>query len=121
MKTIFIQENDEELLYILTAVLTEANYKVYSFENCSKMFFSKISIYSPDLILLDYNLNELDCIAALKQIKTSYIDIPVIAFSTNYDVEDRYLQLRFDDYLIKPFELDTLYSTLTRNLGEINI
>ncbi|AMR30534.1 hypothetical protein A0256_03400 [Mucilaginibacter sp. PAMC 26640] len=120
MKTIFVQDSDEEILYILTAILEDANYKVYSFEECNKTFFSLISLHKPDLILLDFKLSGLDCIDALREIKTSNSEIPVIAISTNYDIQDLCSQFGFDDYLLKPFDLETLYSTIIRNLQVIN-
>ena len=121
MKTTFIQDADEDLLCVLATILGEAGYKVHSFENCSEIFFSMLLIHSPDLVLLDFKLRGFECMKALKRLNTSFSKIPVIAFSTNDDIKDRYIQLGFDDYLLKPFELETLYTTLNRNMLSTDI
>jgi DNA-binding response OmpR family regulator len=116
MRKVIVQDIDADVLDILTLVLKDVGYQVFPFEDCGDDFISKVNEIKPDLILLEYQLQGLDCIKVLKQLKVHFSDIPVIAFTTNSIIEEQFRNIGFDDYIIKPFDLVDLYRTLNRNM-----
>ena len=74
----------------------------------------------PDLILLDVKLVEEDGRAICKQLKTNEQtkDVPIIMLSA--EVSERKLreECPVDDFLAKPFDLDTLLGKVEKQLPE---
>lgn len=71
---------------------------------------------SPDLILLDINLPQLDGLSALAEIRKIKPDSPVIIF-TAYGTSDRAIEAMKEgafDYIEKPFELDEFVLNVKR-------
>lgn len=73
----------------------------------------------PDLILLDINMPKLNGIEALARIKNddSYINVPVIMYSTSSSDEQKTkcLELGAKDFITKGASFDTILSTM-RNI-----
>lgn len=74
--------------------------------------------YKPDLILLDINLPDINGYQVLNVLRSNTItkEIPVIALSADglpINVQ-RGLEAGFDEYLVKPLNLDVLMETLSR-------
>ena len=74
--------------------------------------------YKPDVILLDINLPDINGYQVLNVLRDNDYtkDIPVIAISVDsmpLDIENG-LDAGFDDYLLKPIELDRLVSALNK-------
>lgn len=74
--------------------------------------------YKPDLILLDINLPDINGYQVLNVLRSNKItrEIPVVALSADglpINVQ-RGLEAGFDEYLVKPLELDVLIETLNR-------
>jgi CheY-like chemotaxis protein len=72
----------------------------------------------PNLILMDINLPHMDGFTAFEQLRQEECTrrIPVIAISA-YAMEsdiERYRSAGFDDYLIKPFQVNRFYELLNK-------
>src|SRR3954469_25812511 len=59
MPTIFILDDDENLLNALIMLLSDRKYEVATFTR-SKDLFNAVSLFKPDIILLDVRLSEED-------------------------------------------------------------
>ena len=75
----------------------------------------------PHLILLDIQLSGMDGYTLLRKLRSNpeTANIPVVAVSANAMPGDvrRGIEAGFDDYLVKPLQLDRLFEVLDRVLG----
>lgn len=106
--SIVIIEDDQRIRELVTRVLTSNGYDV---ERASTALdgLQKIVNGSPDVIVLDMGLPDLDGTELLKMIR-AITDVPVIvttARSADRDVI-RTLNAGADDYLVKPFSVEQL-------------
>ncbi len=111
MKTILLIENNAEMLENLTEYLEMEGFKTLVTDN-GKRGLELAGEYLPDLIICDVLMPEMNGYEVLrfllKSAKTS--EIPFI-FSTSVSEKNnrtKALKLGADDYIIKPFELETL-------------
>ena len=74
---------------------------------------------TPDLILMDIQMPELDGVEACK-IKALHPDLVVIALTANAFAEDKalYERVGFDDYVAKPVDLHALLSAIAKHLPQ---
>ncbi len=111
MKTILLIEDNKDILENLTEYLELEGYKVLFASNGKEGLELAIK-FIPDLIICDVLMPEMDGHEVLRLIldtaKTH--EIPFIFSTSNSEKVDRTkaLELGADDYIIKPFELETL-------------
>ncbi len=104
--TILIVDDEESLRKLLKSVLSEKGYRVLTAFDGIEGYDMALK-HSPDLILLDIMMPEIDGYEVLERlknnIKTSHI--PVIFLTAKVDDEDRVkgLEAGAVDYIIKPF------------------
>lgn len=69
-----------------------------------------------DLVLMDIQMPEMDGIAAMKKIKSFNLQIPVIAVTAfaMLDEGQKYLDMGFDGFISKPFNIETLVDTFKK-------
>ena len=113
MEHILLQDNDPDLLEVLTIVLEEAGYQVFSTTDCTDILHY-IDSLRPHVVMLDFKLSGEQCIETYKLIRDKYSHLPVIALSCNSKFDKEYSKLGFDGYILKPFDLDNLYSILRK-------
>ena len=118
MKKIFVV--DDNLTNLLAAKNNlESHYQVFTMSSAMKMFelFKKVT---PNLILLDIKMPEMDGFEALACLKSnpSYSDIPVIFLTSNTDVamEARGFELGVIDFITKPFSPQVLLNRIKTHL-----
>ena len=94
-------------------------YEVYPAES-SEVLFKTLKLVTPDIILLDVNMPEVDGYEVIKNLKENihYANIPVIFFTSNNDRESvlKGLSLGAVDYIIKPFETNNLVECIEKNI-----
>ncbi len=75
-----------------------------------------------DIILTDIRMPELDGLGLLKRIREEGHEVPVIVMSGHEDLQAVVQALRLEafDFLVKPFGLDLLFSTISRIEGLIS-
>ena len=111
MKTIFaVDDNDVNLLAAEKALSKQ--YRTYTLPSAADMF-ELLDNITPDLILLDILMPEMDGFEAIRLLKNDrrYADIPVIFLSGRSDAATEALSLEMGavDFISKPFsELDLL-------------
>ena len=113
MALIYVVEDDVNIQEIEMFALKNSGYRVEGFGN-AKDFFAKLSEKTPDLILLDVMLPDLDGLSILKKVRTvpDTKKIPVIFVSAKTSEIDKVkgLDMGADDYLAKPFGVMELIS-----------
>lgn len=115
MATIIIQENDSAVLEILTQALAEEGYNAVPLADPSPpKLLAAIKKYHPHLVMIDYRSTGERGIELLKTVRNSKPKIPVLALSSNNNIERSALKAGFQGYIKKPFDLNDLYQTLDR-------
>ena len=73
------------------------------------------------MILMDMQMPVMDGLEATRKIRQlpEGKDIPILAMTANAFAEDkqRCFEAGMSDFLVKPFDPDTLFATLLRSLG----
>ena len=126
MPSIYIVEDDNNILEIETYALKSSGYEVSGFEN-AKTFYKQLDVSVPDHVMLDIMLPDEDGLSILKKLRagTATENIPIImvtAKSTEIDTV-KGLDQGADDYITKPFgvmELISRVKALLRRSGNIS-
>lgn len=112
MKQLFIVDDDYDILLSLKIWFSKKGYAVKVFQQ-SKPLFEELYLSTPDLILLDVNLNGEDGRQICKRIKSEFVnDRPVILFSANARALENYEETCADDILHKPFSLHQIQALI---------
>lgn len=123
MALIYVVEDDVNIQEIEMFALKNSGYRVEGFGN-AKDFFAKLSEKTPDLILLDVMLPDLDGLSILKKVRTvpDTKKTPVIFVSAKTSEIDKVkgLDMGADDYLAKPFGVMDLISRVKALLRRSN-
>lgn len=123
MALIYVVEDDVNIQEIEMFALKNSGYRVEGFGN-AKDFFVKLSEKTPDLILLDVMLPDLDGLSILKKVRTvpDTKKTPVIFVSAKTSEIDKVkgLDMGADDYLAKPFGVMELISRVKALLRRSN-
>jgi len=116
--TIFIVDaNDTNLMAAKTALV--GTYKTFALPSTDKMF-KLLEKITPDLILLDIDMPEINGLNAIKKIKEfdKYRSITVIMTTAKCEDVDIIagLELGADDYVVKPYNPKILIATIKTGL-----
>ena len=118
-KTIFVVDDRDTNLSMAKEALKE-QYRVMTLPSAAKMF-ALLEKITPDLILLDIEMPEMDGFEALQRLKNnaSQADIPVIFLTgmTDASVEVRGFQLGVIDFVTKPFSAPVLINRIKTHLN----
>jgi len=115
---------DDDVLVLKTAKrVLEQNGFLVEIAKSGEAGIEKIKTDQFNLIICDVRMPEMDGIMTLKRIKTEMCqkakDIPVI-FITGYASEETpidAIKLGAKDYILKPFDLDELLSSVKKHLS----
>ena len=118
-KTIFVVDDNYTNLAVVEEALEE-QYRVITLPSAEKMFKLSEKI-TPDLILLDIEMPEMDGFEALKYLKSnnSLARVPVIFLTskTDADTEVRGFELGVIDFITKPFSAPVLLNRIMTHLS----
>lgn len=124
MNKILIIEDDQETMEYTKQVLESAGFEVIS-SYTGKDVIKKILTESPDLILLDLTLPDIDGIDLCREIKSDFRfqSIPIIMLTARSSTEDKIVGFESgaDDYIIKPYEPQELILRIKALLRRIEI
>jgi len=119
LKTIFIVDDSDTNLTMAKEALKD-QYRVMTLPSAEKML-SLIEKVSPDLILLDIEMPEMNGFEALRLLKNNEAnrDIPVVFLTSMTDaaVEVRGFQLGVIDFITKPFSAPVLRNRIKTHLN----
>ena len=118
MKTIFVV--DDQSINLLTAEKTlSGSYKVFTLISASSMF-ELLNNVTPDLILLDIKMPDIDGFEALRRLKDDkhYAQIPVIFLTSQNDTDTKKFgfEAGIIDYILKPFSGSVLLERIKTHL-----
>jgi DNA-binding response OmpR family regulator len=105
---IFVADDDEDILDIISMILQTAQYDVQASTNAYDIFESTDNL--PDLILLDIWMSGLDGREVCRKLKSSPLtkEIPLFFISANSGIEEITRECQADGFIAKPFEMDYL-------------
>jgi putative two-component system response regulator len=117
-KTIFVVDDNDTNLAMAEETL-EDHYRIMTLPSAAKMF-TLLEKVTPDLILLDIEMPEMDGFEALQNLKenSKYADIPVIFLTsmTDASTEVHGFQLGVVDFITKPFSAPVLLNRIKTHL-----
>ncbi|KGM97642.1 XRE family transcriptional regulator [Clostridium novyi A str. 4552] len=102
---ILLVDDEESLLNLVKINLMFENYEVITAE-CGKDAIELFQTQSPDLVVLDLMLPDIDGFQVIHEIQEINNEIPIVVLSAKNQINDRLLglQLGADDYITKPFD-----------------
>jgi two-component system, OmpR family, phosphate regulon response regulator OmpR len=119
--TIFLVDDDAVVRDVTAEYLQMRGFSVTTLSS-ARALQQRLRNERPQVVVLDIMMPELDGISALRELRASGDDVPVILLTARNEVIDRVLGLEFgaDDYLGKPFdpgELVARIRTVIRRRG----
>lgn len=119
-KSIFVVEDETDMLDLLAFILTKEGFKVFKFNKADEVL-RKMESTMPDLVLLDVMLPDISGFELCKKIKDNpkTSDIPVILLTSRNDEYDVIMGFNFgcSDYIIKPFNEKILMARIKATIA----
>src|SRR5579875_2974055 len=113
MAQILVVDDDEAIRSMLAFALSDEGYDVVTAKNGIEAF-EQILRASISLVLLDVEMPVMDGISLAQSVREQGVHVPIVFMSAG----DRALQAaqaaQAAGYLVKPFNLETLYSLIAR-------
>lgn len=115
-KRVLVVENNKDILDLISLVLDDAGYEVELYLN-ERNIFEQISIFKPDVILLDIVKPTVEGTELCRQIKAAEgtKHIPIVVLSTHPQIQ-KVKTVCADEVVEKPFDIDELVVTLQNQL-----
>ena len=109
---ILVVEDDQSVKNLMVATLKAHDYD-YILAPDGRSAILEASSHSPDIVLLDLGLPDIDGVEVIKNIR-SWSNMPIIVISARSEDSDKIsaLDAGADDYLTKPFSVDELLARL---------
>lgn len=109
---VLVVEDDEEIAIVLARTLRLEGYTVEIAEDGKKAIESA-ELFSPNLVLLDLGLPQIDGIEVCRMIREQS-DLPILMLTARDALDDRVagLDTGADDYMVKPFEREELLARI---------
>jgi DNA-binding response OmpR family regulator len=115
---ILVLDDNNDLLEILTMLLTDFGYEVKPLSS-GEMIFEEIKEFQPNLLIMDVMLAEMNGIDICKEIKENIHTalLPVILMSGSHDLTKIMEHpVAPEDFLAKPFDIDILLSKIEEHI-----
>ncbi|MGB5169368.1 MAG: response regulator, partial [Acidimicrobiia bacterium] len=105
--TILVVDDEESLTELVSSALRFAGYTVRTESNGFDAL-RNVKAATPDVIVLDVNMPEMDGFEVCRRIRRDGVQVPVIFLTARDDIDDLRTGFRRggDDYLTKPFSLE---------------
>ena len=117
-KRILVVDDEPDVRQLMEHFLTERGYEVRIVAN-GRLALEALDTFTPDVVLLDMHMPEMDGLETLKHLGARAPSLPVIMITVNEDIEttSRLLQLGAADYVPKPFNLEYLEQSINIQLS----
>ena len=118
-KNILICDDAAFMRMMIKDILTKNGYNVVGEAENGKMAVDKYSELSPDLVLLDITMPEMDGIQALKKIKEADSSALVIMCSAmgQQAMVIESIQAGAKDFIVKPFQAERVLEAVKKVIG----
>ncbi len=115
MYRILVADDEPDVLSLLKDYFEINGYEVITAENGNDVL-EKIG-RSPDIILLDINMPDMDGLSVCKTIR-EYISCPILFLTAKVEDRDKIMGFAVggDDYIIKPFSIDELGARVSAHI-----
>jgi two-component system response regulator HydG len=112
---ILLIDDDETLCKVIGEELEQENYSV----TCSfsgKEGLAKLKLDKYNLVILDYQMPEMDGYEVLKEIRIIYPSLPVLIITANTDIDtiNKFSLKSMCDLVNKPFEFEDLLARIQK-------
>ena len=120
-KTVLLAEDVETNHKLMGSMLRRMNFNMVYALNGFIALDLAVKI-KPDVILMDVQMPEMDGIEAMNKIKEHQLNIPIIAITafSLMDQDQKYLDMGFDAFISKPFNIETLIVKFKRIFDKKN-
>lgn len=123
MIELYYAEDDASIAGIVKEYLEQKNFKVTVCDTLAQAR-QALKIHVPAIVLLDWNMPDGQGEGLCRWIRSNWRELPVIFLTVRGDSADIVSGFRSgaDDYVVKPFELEVLYSriqALLRRTGNV--
>jgi len=119
---ILVVDDDEETVTLLREILSKEGYNVDTAAD-GKTALDRINSRSPDLVISDIHMPDLDGMGLLAELRVRHPDVPVILMTAYGSLKTAVDGLRSGafDYLSKPFIVDDIRLVVRRALDHKNL
>lgn len=102
--SVVIIDDDSNILELTAMILARNDFQAYIADNAKKGV-ELVSLHTPELVLLDYMMPEIDGLSALRQIKSRFPDTYVVMLTGkgNEEVAVELMKNGASEYILKPF------------------
>ncbi|MCK5194869.1 MAG: response regulator [Desulfobulbaceae bacterium] len=116
MKKILLVDDEESIHLLYREELEEDGYAVHSALSGEEAL-EKLSIISPDLVILDINMPGMNGIDVLRRMKEIYPQLPVILCSAYQEFKQDLASWASDAYIVKSANLEELKAAVHKHLA----
>ncbi|WP_305040889.1 nitrogen regulation protein NR(I) [Glaciecola sp. MH2013] len=119
---VWIVDDDSSIRWVLQKALQAANIACVSFENPEDLLLQIQSGQSPQIVISDVKMPQMDGMTLLNEIHQHYPDMPVIIMTAHSDLDsavNAYQGGAFE-YLPKPFDVDEAVTLTKRAIEHAN-
>lgn len=121
MTTIYYIEDDPDIARTVKEYLEEHDFRVTIFATIADAR-SAVKAMLPQLLLLDWNMPDGQGDRFCRWVRSEWKQLPIIFLTVRDDAKDIVAGFSdgADDYVVKPFELEVLYSRILALLRRVN-
>ncbi len=119
MNTIMVVDDERDIRDSLSDVLRDEGYEVITAESAEEGL-EKMATAPPDVVLLDIWMPGMDGVEMLKEVMSSYTNMPVIMISGHATIDTAVKTTRLGayDFIEKPLSLDNIILTVSHALEQ---
>ena len=117
MKTILLCEDDQNQRLLIKEELEEHGYKVEEAKD-GREALAKLQTLTPDLIVLDIRMPNMDGIETLSKIVEENKKVPVILHTAYSNYKQNYMSWAADAYVVKSSDLTDLLGKIEELLNK---
>src|SRR5712691_6632545 len=108
-RRVLVVDDEENVAHLVASALRFDGFETITADTGSRAL-AAVAEHSPDLVVLDIMLGDLDGMEILRRLRTGGSDVPVVCLTARDAGEHRVEGLRAgaDDYVVKPFSVEEL-------------
>ncbi len=117
-RTILVIDDERNMRWVLERALTKAGYDVFTAER-GEQALQHFARHAIDLVLLDLKMPGMDGMTVLRELRQRNKHVPILLLTAYATVPTAVeaVQIGANDYLRKPFDVETVLATINRHLA----